>query len=78
MARKSNPVDESTIPGKFAALIRDVRDKQGKSVQEVAADAGIPATTLFAWERGNIPLGRLDECAAAYGCEVVIRLRRKA
>lgn len=75
MARQSNPVDESTPAGQVAAQLRKARKKLGKTLVELSADSGVPFNTLAAWERGKIPLGRLDKSAAVYGCAVEIRLR---
>ena len=51
-ARSRNPIDTSTYSGRFAARLKELREKAGLSVEQLAERSGIPKRTLYNWESG--------------------------
>lgn len=51
------------------ALLRAERERQGKTLRDMAAELGLSNPTLFHYEsgQGNPTLGKLEEIAAGYG-----------
>ena len=45
--------DTATYSGRFAVRLRTLREKAGMTVDELAEKSGIPALTLYRWERAN-------------------------
>lgn len=62
-------VDDSTYLGRFAVRLRMLREKAGKTVEQLAEEVGVPVRTYYNWEQGNaVPHLRLfPELAKAYG-----------
>ena len=48
--RPRKEVDTSTYSGRFAVRLRELRDKQGLSVSQLAEKSGVPKTTIETWE----------------------------
>ena len=53
MGRKRKQIDTSTYSGRFAARLRELRDKQGLTTREISEKTGIPSGTLECWESGR-------------------------
>ena len=70
MTREPNPINETTFSGRIAAKIRKRRLRLGLSVQEAAKKSGIPVTTWYNIERGQIEIDRLPEIALYLECYV--------
>jgi len=64
-ARPRKQVDTSTYGGRFAARLKELREKAGLSVEQLSEKSGIPAKTLWNWESGiRQPLiGQLPQLA---------------
>ena len=66
--RPRKQIDTSTYSGRFAVRLRELRDKAGMTVPELAKKTGIPESTLQAWELENRQptiIERLPELAEA-------------
>ena len=50
MARPRKAVDVSTYEGRFAARLKQLREKAGLTVEQLAEKSGIPKNTLWNWE----------------------------
>ncbi len=60
-----------TYSGRFAIRLRELREKAGLTVPELAERIGVPAQTIYHWEIGK-PTFRLDlipALAEIYGIE---------
>ena len=55
MPRPRKEIDTSTYSGRFAVRLRELRDKAGMTVPELAKKTGIPESTLQHWECGVNP-----------------------
>ena len=53
MGRKRKAVDTSTYSGRFAARLRELRDKQGLTTREISEKTGIPKSTIEDWDVGR-------------------------
>ena len=53
MSRKRKEIDLTTFSGKFAARLKQLREKKKLSVDELAKDSGVPFQTLHRWESGD-------------------------
>jgi len=53
MSRKRKEIDTTTFSGKFAARLKQLREKKKMSVEELAERTGIPHPTLYRWESGD-------------------------
>ena len=73
MARPRKAVNTDTYTGRFAVRLKSLREKAGLSVDELAEKSGIPAQTLYCWERSSRTpaIDRFPELAEAL--EVSIR-----
>jgi len=49
-ARQRKEVDTSSYTGRFAVRLKQLREKAGLTVEQLAERSGIPATTLYKWE----------------------------
>ena len=49
-ARRRKEVDTSTYEGRFAARLKELREKAKLTVEELAEKSGIPDKTLYSWE----------------------------
>jgi len=68
--RPRKEIDTSTYSGRFAARLRELRDKAGLTTRELAEKTGIPESTLKAWELENrqpTVIERLPELAEVLG-----------
>lgn len=52
--RARKKVDTSTYTGRFAARLRELREKKKMSVEELAMKSGIPIKTLYKCESGEL------------------------
>ena len=70
--RPRKEIDTSTYSGRFAARLRELRDKTGMSADEFAATHGFPSTTVYDWEIGRRTpsLEKFPEIAKALGVSV--------
>ena len=64
-ARPRKTIDTSSYTGRFAARLKELREKTGLSVEQLSEKSGIPAKTLWNWESGiRQPLiGQLPQLA---------------
>lgn len=53
MGRKPCELDTSTYAGRFAARLRELRDRRGKTVDELALSLGVAVSTVYGWENGT-------------------------
>jgi len=51
--RQRKPVDTSTYEGRFAVRLKNLREKAGYSVEQLAEISGVPRTTIYNWESGT-------------------------
>ena len=51
-ARPRKTIDTSTYTGRFAARLKELREKKKLTVEELAEKSGIPRKTLYNWESG--------------------------
>ena len=71
-ARSRNPIDTSTYSGRFAARLKELREKAGLSVEQLSEKSGIPLKTLYKWESANCApsIDRFPELAIALKVKV--------
>ncbi len=50
VGRERVPVDVSSYPGKLAVRVRQLREKSGLTVAELADEMGVAVSTVYAWE----------------------------
>lgn len=72
-ARPSKAADTDTYAGRFAARIRSLREKAGKTVEQVAEEIGVSGKTVYNWEAGlrQPPLDYLPALATAFKLKTV-------
>jgi transcriptional regulator with XRE-family HTH domain len=71
-ARPRKQVDTSTYTGRFAARLKELREKRKLTVEELAEKSGIPDKTLYRWEAAtHMPsVDKLPELAKALKIKV--------
>ena len=71
-ARPRKQVDTSTYRGRFALRLKELREEAGLSVEQFAEKSGIPAATIYDWEKARrVPsIDRIPELAKALGIEI--------
>jgi len=71
-ARPRKEIDLSTYEGRFAARLKELREKRKLTVEELAEKSGIPDKTLYRWESaGSAPtIDRFPELAQALKIKV--------
>ena len=71
-ARPRKTIDTSTYTGRFAARLKELREKKKLTVEELAEKSGIPVQTLYCWESmSRTPaIDRFPELAKALGVKV--------
>jgi transcriptional regulator with XRE-family HTH domain len=52
-SRKDKEIRMSTYTGRFAERLRTLRERAGLSIEEMVDLTGIPAQTLYNWERAK-------------------------
>ena len=79
MSRQRKEIDTSTYTGKFALRLRELREKKGLSVDELAEKSGIPRTTLYNWESAikQPVIGQLPLLAKALGMKAASLLPKE-
>ena len=67
--RARNPADGSTYSGRLALHVQALREAKGLTVEELAHKAGIPLSTMYAYEGGTrgIPADVYPSLAKALG-----------
>lgn len=72
MSRKRKNIDSDSYAGKVALRLRDLREKKGLSVEQLAENSGIPKQTLYNWEGATrLPsMDKLSVLAEALGVSV--------
>lgn len=51
--RQRKEVDASTYSGRFAIRLRELRDMENLSIEEVSKKSGIPVKTIYNWEQAT-------------------------
>ena len=71
-ARPRKTIDTSTYTGRFAVRMKELREKAGLSVDQLAEKSGIPRTTLYNWESciSQPSLDQLPQLAESLGVSV--------
>lgn len=69
MGRRRKTVDQSTYSGRVAVRLRELREKAGKTVPEMAKALKVPVTTYYNWENGtaNIPFDSIPRLCDVLG-----------
>jgi transcriptional regulator with XRE-family HTH domain len=73
MAAKKKPADLSSYSGRFAARLRELREKAGLSVEDAAGALGVSLRTYYSWESGEYapPLNKLPDLATTLNLKTV-------
>ena len=71
--------DSESFSGKFAIIIKSLRDKNKMSVEELAEKSGIPTPTIYKWEAADrCPINeQLLDLAKALDVDVAELIPRK-
>ena len=66
-ARPRKEVTPDTYSARFALRLKELREKAGLTVDQLAEKSGIPRRTLFSWESATRQplIGHLPQLAAA-------------
>lgn len=72
MGRRRKLVDQSTYSGRVAVRLRELRERAGKSVEEVAKALKIPPSSYYNYENGRTepPLNSFRKIATILGVNV--------
>jgi transcriptional regulator with XRE-family HTH domain len=79
MSRPRKPVDDSTYAGRFALRLKTLREDAGLTVDQLAERSGIPAATIYDWEKARhaISIDQLPQLADALGISIRSLLPKK-
>ncbi len=76
-ARPTKPVDDSTYAGRFAARLRQLREKAKKTIDQVVSDMenegySVAARSIYSWERAAHapPIDAFPALAKALGVKI--------
>ena len=71
-ARPRKEVTPDTYSARFALRLKELREKAGLTVDQLAEKSGIPRRTLFNWESATCEptIGHLPQLAAALRIKV--------
>jgi transcriptional regulator with XRE-family HTH domain len=69
MGRRRKLVDQSTYSGRVAVRLRELRERAGKTVPEMAKSLRIPVTTYYNYENAtaNIPFDLIPPLCKVLG-----------
>ena len=67
-ARSRNPIDTTTYSGRFAARLKELREKAKLTPEQVAEKIGVTPTAIYHWESGRMvpALEKFPKISAAY------------
>jgi len=79
MSRQRKEIDTSTYTGKFALRLRELREKRGLSVDELAEKTGLSKRTLFSWEAATYSpsIEQLPTIADSLGVSIAVLMPKK-
>ena len=71
-ARPRKEIDLSTYEGRFAARLKELREKRKMSVDDLVEITGLPRRTLYDWEstKTSPPVKSLPVLAEALGVSI--------
>ena len=71
-ARPRKIIDTSTYKGRFAARLKELREKKKLTVDELVEKTGLPRRTLYDWEstKSSPPVELLPKLAEALGVSI--------
>lgn len=72
MGRRRKTVDQSTYSGRVAVRLRELRERAGKTVPEMALAVGVAELTWYRYESNErgIPFDMLPDVAAILGVSI--------